>query len=104
MEIRRLGHRYTVVPQKKGSFMAVMILSIHDNFNDAVDAMLDAMEKESEEIMNREIEKMRKQGINAVSLKEAIKDMTPEERERFIEERNRKFINPILDINIGMLE
>ena len=45
MEIKRMGHKYTVVPQKNGLYLAVMILSIHDNFNDAVNAMLDAMEK-----------------------------------------------------------
>jgi len=104
MEIKRLGHKYTVVPQKNGSYMTVMILSIHDNFDDAIDAVFAAMKKESEEIMNRKIEKMRKQGIQAVSFKEAMKDMTPEERARFMEERNRKFINPIIDMNSRILE
>lgn len=84
--------------------MAVMILSEHDNFDDALNATFEAMEKESEETMKREIEELRKQGIRAVSFKEAIKDMTPEEHERFIEERNGKFVYPILDKNIKMLE
>ncbi len=104
MVIKRIGHKYTVVPQKNGLYQAVMILSMHDNFDEALDAVFDAMDKESEEIMDREIEELRKQGIKVVSAKEAIKDMMPEERERFLEERNRKFVNPILDMNIEMLE
>jgi len=104
VKIKRVGHRYTVVPHNSGKYLAVMILSEHDNFYDAISATLEAMDKETDEIMNREIEELRKQGIKAVSFKEAIKDMTPEQRERFLEERNRKFINPLLDMNIEMLE
>lgn len=84
--------------------MAVMILSEHDNLNDAVNAMLDIMDKEAEEIMYREIEELKKRGIKAVSVKEAIKDVTPEQRERLFEERNIKFINPLLNMNIEMPE
>lgn len=104
MEIKPIGHRYTVIPHYSGKYLAVMIISEHDNFNDAVSATLEAMNKETDEIMNGEIEELRKQGIKAVSFKEAIKDMTPEQRERFLEERNRKSINPLLDMNIEMLE
>jgi len=104
VKIERVGHKYTVVPKDNGEYMAVMILSEHDNYSDALKATLEAMDKESDEIMNSEIEELRKQGIEAVSFKEAIKDMTPEQRERFLEERNRKFINPLLDMNIEMLE
>jgi len=81
-----------------------MILSEHDNLNDAVNAMLDIMDKEAEEIMYREIEELKKRGIKAVSVKEAIKDVTPEQRERLFEERNIKFINPLLNMNIEMPE
>jgi len=104
MKIKRVGHRYTVVPHNSGKYLAVMILSEHDNLNDAINAMLEALDKEGDEIMNREIEELRKQGVRAVSFKEAIKDMTPGQRKRFLEERNRKFINPLLDMNIEMLE
>jgi hypothetical protein len=104
VEIKPIGHRYTIVPLDNGRYRAVMILSEHDNFDDAIGAMLEAMDKETDVIMKREIEELRKQGIKAVLFKEAIKDMTPEQRERFLEERNRKFINPLLDMNIEMLE
>ena len=40
MKIKRVGHRYTVVPHNSGKYLAVMILSEHDNFNDAVSATL----------------------------------------------------------------
>jgi hypothetical protein len=66
--------------------------------------MIETMNRESEETMKSEIEELKKQGIKAVSLKGAIKDMTPEQLERFLEERNKKFINPLLDMNIDMLE
>lgn len=82
----------------------VMIISEHDNEDEALRVMLEVMDKETDEIMKREIEELGKQGIKAVSFKEAIKDMTPEQLERFLEERNRKFINPFLDMNIEMLE
>lgn len=98
------SHKYTVIPEKDGKYMAVMILSEHDQENDAYRAIIEAMNKESEEIMNRQIEELRGKGIPAVSFKEAIKDMTPEERERFIEERNRKFVIPLLNRNIEMLD
>lgn len=96
MELKPIGHKYTVVPQNNGKYLAVMILSEHDNSNDAFNATYEAMKKESDEIMNKKIEELRKQGINAVSLKDAIKDMTPEELERFLEERNRIFVYPLL--------
>jgi malonyl CoA-acyl carrier protein transacylase len=104
VKIERVGHKYTVVPHNSGKYRVVMILSEHDNLNDAINAMLEALNKEGDEIMNREIEELRKQGVRAVSFKEAIKDMTHEQRKRFLEERNRKFINPLLDMNIEMLE
>ncbi len=104
MEIRRIGHKYTVVPQNNGEYLAVMIISVHDNLRDGIKAILEAMDKEADEIMNKEIEELRKQGVKAVSFKEAIKDLSPEERERFLEERNRKFIKPLLDLNFKMLE
>ncbi|NLC69100.1 MAG: hypothetical protein GX754_10075 [Clostridiaceae bacterium] len=104
MEIKPIGHKYSIIPTNYGKHLAVMILSEHDNEIDAVNAALDAMEKESEEIMNKEIEELRKKGIKAVSFKEAIKDMTPDELESFLEERNRKFITPLLNLNIEMLK
>lgn len=104
MDIRPVGHKYTVIPQDNGKYLAVMILSEHDNLDDALNATFEAMEKESEEIMNRGIEELRENDINAISFKEAIKDMTPEELEDFLEERDRKFINPFLNRNIETLK
>jgi len=104
MEIKRMGHKYTVVPQKNGEYLAVMIISEHDNLMDAMHAILEAMDKESDEIMKKEKEEYRKLGVKVVSFKEAIRDLSPEERERFLEERNRKFIKPLLDLNFKMLE
>ncbi len=104
MRIKFVGHKYTVIPQDNGKYLAVMILSEHENYNDALKATLEAMKKESEEIMNREIEELRREGIRAVSFREVIKDMTHKRRERFLDERNRKFINPLLDFNIEMLQ
>lgn len=104
MKIKPIGHRYIIFPLDDGRYRAVMIISEHDNLNDAIGAMFGAMDKETDEIIKWEIEELRKQGIKAVSFKEAIKDMAPEQWERFLEERNRKFINPLLDMNIEMLE
>jgi len=104
MKIKPIGHKYTAIPERNGGYLAVMILSEHDNLNDTLEAMFEAMEKESGEIMNRETEELRKQGIKAVSVGEAEKDMTPEQLERFLEERRRKFVIPLLDMNIVMLE
>jgi hypothetical protein len=84
--------------------MAVMIISEHSNYKDAFNAAFDAMKEESKNITNRKIEKLKPQGIKAVLLYDAVKDMTPWELESFLEERNRKFINPLLNKNIKMLE
>ena len=43
MVIRRVGHKYTVVLQAGGKYLAVMILSEHDNLDDAINATLDAL-------------------------------------------------------------
>lgn len=103
MDLKPIGHVYTVVP-RDGKYLAVMILSEHDNEEDAFRASFAAMKEESKEILEREVEELRKQGIKAVTFEVAIKDMTPEELERFLEERNRRFIKPLLDMNIKMLE
>lgn len=39
-----------------------------------------------------------------ITYEEAIKDMTPEELERFHKERYEKFINPLMEMNIKELE
>ena len=39
-----------------------------------------------------------------MTVKEALKDMTPEQRERFLEERKRKFADPVLNMNSEMIE
>lgn len=104
MEIEPMGHGYKVIQGGNGKYQVVMIISEHDSEDEAVKAMLEAAKKESDEIMKREIEELRKQGINAVTFEDAIKDMKPEELERFLEERNRKFINPLVNKNIEMFE
>lgn len=78
----------------------VIIVSGHKSYDEAVEAMFDIMKKESKEILEKEVEELRKQGIEVVTFEEAIKDMTPEELERFLEERKRKFIMPMIDKNI----
>jgi hypothetical protein len=99
-----MTRKYTVIKNGNGKYLAVMILSEHDTEDDALTAMLSAMNKESKAETHKEIKKLHKQGINAVTVEEATKDMTPEELERFLEERQRKFINPLLDANIKDLE
>lgn len=99
----RRGHQYTVYEKGK-KFLAVMILSEHDTMEQAVSAMLDAMKAEGDEITKEFIEEQRANGINVVTLEEAVKDMTPGELESFMKERQRKFINPLLDLNIKTLE
>lgn len=42
--------------------------------------------------------------IKGVTLKEAIKDMTPEELEKFKKERYEKFIVPLMNENIRILK
>lgn len=104
MELKPIGHGYTIIPQDDGTYQVAMIISEHDNEHEAITAMLEAMRKESNEIMKKEIEELRKQGINAKTLEDAVKDMTPEQLENFLEERRRKFINSLLNMNIEMLE
>ncbi|SFQ10847.1 hypothetical protein SAMN05444406_11266 [Caldicoprobacter faecalis] len=69
-----------------------------------MEALLDAMKKESDEIRKIEHEELEKQGIKVRTLEEVIKDMTPEELEAFKKERNEKFVKPLLDENISALE
>ena len=57
------------------------------------------MKVEYEKIMNMKIEELNKKGIKAISFEEAIKDLTPEQLERFLEARKRKFINPLFNMN-----
>lgn len=62
------------------------------------------MKVEYEKIMNMKIEELNKKGIKAISFEKAIKGMTPEQLERFLEERNSKFINPLFNMNNKELE
>lgn len=104
MELKLTESKYTVISRESGKYLAVRILSEHNNLYDALDAMFEAMNEEPKERTNREVEELKKNGIDAVTLEEAIKDMTPEQLESFLEERNRKFINPILNKNIEELK
>lgn len=97
------GHRFTVI-QNNHKYLAVMIISEHDTMEEAIEAMLTAMDQESDEIMEKKVDKLRAQGVKVATLKEAIKDMSPEQLERFLEERQRKFVDPVLDANIKALE
>lgn len=104
MNIDWVGHGYKVIKTDSGKYQVVMVISEHDNEDEVYDAMHKAMDKESDEITKLEIEELRKQGIKAVTFEDAIKDMSPEELERFLEERKRKFLNPILNMNIEKLK
>lgn len=97
-------HAYRVIYLGNGRYQAVMILSEHDNYKDAFEATMTAMNKESEEVSRLETVELRAQGFDVVTLEEAIQGMTPEELAQFNEERNRKFVNPILNGNIERLE
>jgi hypothetical protein len=73
-------------------------------YDEAFDAMYEFMQKESAKTMNIEVKRLRGRGIPVVTLEEAIKDMTPEELEHFKEERNRKYMMPLMVQNIKMLK
>ena len=104
MNLEPMGHAYKIIQDVNGKYLAVMIISEHDSHEEAVEAILEAMNKESEEISKRNIEELRKKGIKAVRFEDAVKDMTPEELESFLEERKRKFLMPLMDKNIEILE
>ncbi|HHV19174.1 MAG: hypothetical protein PHE70_10725 [Tepidanaerobacteraceae bacterium] len=104
INLEPIGRAYKVIQDVNGKYLAAMIISEHDSCEEAVEATLEAMNKESEEISKREIEELREKGIKAVRFEDAIKDMTPEELEGFLEERKRKFLMPLMDKNIEMLE
>lgn len=104
INLEPMGHAYKVIQDVNGKYLAVMIISEHDSQEEALEAAIEAMNKESEEINKRNIEELRKKGIKAVRFKDAIKDMSPEELERFLEERKRKFLMPLMEKNIEMLE
>lgn len=104
MKKQNTTHAYRVIDIGNGRYQAVMVISEHDNYNDAFEATMAEMNKESSEVLRSEIAEMSSQGIDAVSLEEAIQGMTPAQLAKFNEERNRKFLNPILDGNIKILE
>ena len=104
MDVKRVGHRYTIIEGGSKRYQAVMVLSDHETLDEALEAMFEALAKETDERMEKETEELRKQGIKAFTVKELTKDMTPEELEKFMEERNRKFIFPLLDKNIEELK
>ncbi|SHF87284.1 hypothetical protein SAMN02746089_02696 [Caldanaerobius fijiensis DSM 17918] len=79
-----MGHGYKVIQCGNGKYRVVMIISEHDNEDEAVKAMREALKNKSNEIMKRGIEELRKQDINAVTFEDAIKAMTLEELERFL--------------------
>lgn len=99
-----MTHKYTVIKNDNGKYLAVMIICEHNAEDDAFKATMTAMNKESKAQMRKEIKKLKSHGINVISFEDAIKDMTPEELERFIEERQQKFISPLLDANMKDLE
>lgn len=103
MEIIRKGHQFTVI-EECGKFVTVMILSRHNSLDEALDALFEAMEKESEEISKAHVEELRSRGIKAVTVKEALEGKTPEERAAFLKERNEKFLIPLMDKNIEELK
>lgn len=104
MEIRRSGHSYTIRQRDNGEYEVLKIISVHPDRESAFNAMYDALRKEMEEMGKALVDEMRRQGISVVSFREAVQDMTPEERERFLEERKRIFLQPLLDMNMDMLK
>lgn len=59
---------------------------------------------ENDEEMRKHMKELEKKGIRARTPEEIMKDMTPAEKERFMEERRRKFILPLMGLNEEMLE
>lgn len=104
MEIRRYGHSYTLRQRDNGEYEVLKIISVHPDRESAFHAMYDALRKEMEEMGKAFGDEMRRQGISVTSFREAMQDMTPEERERSLEERNRKFLQPLLDLNLDTLK
>ena len=104
MNIRKTGHAYTIIPVCGKKYRVAMILSEHDTFEEAMEALMDAMKKESDEIRKIEYGELKKRGIKVRTLEEVIKDMSPEELEAFKKERYEKFVKPLLDENISALE
>ncbi|NSW90675.1 MAG: hypothetical protein HPY74_08380 [Firmicutes bacterium] len=43
MELKLMGHGYTIIPQDDGTYQVAMILSEHDNEDEAITARLEAM-------------------------------------------------------------
>ena len=104
MDLKRVGHRHTIIEGGSKRYQAAMILSDHETIDEALEAVFVVMNKETDEIMEKETEELRKQGIKAFTVKELTKDMTPEQIENFKKERFEKFIRPLLDKNIEELE
>lgn len=46
-----------------------MVLSDHETLDEALEAMFEALDKETDEIMEKETEELRKQGIKASTVK-----------------------------------
>ncbi|MGV8147310.1 MAG: hypothetical protein ACLKAK_12945 [Alkaliphilus sp.] len=98
MKIEYTGRAYRIIQTGSGGYQVVMIISEHRTQEEAIGAMLETMHKKEDK------QDLRKEGTSAISLEDAIKDMTPKELEDFIDERNRKFITPLFDRNIEELE
>ena len=45
MVLAPVGYKYTVIPKDNDKYLAVMIISEHDNYSDALKAALDAMRR-----------------------------------------------------------
>ncbi len=99
--LEKTSHGYTIRETINGRFRVMMILSEHDTQREAVYSMLKAMKEESSKNIKREIEELKPSGIEAETFEDAVKDLDGGKFERFLKERDEKFIRRFLrDIGV----
>lgn len=100
MEFNTKTHGYAVRKVSYDYYQAIMVISEHTTENDALDAMLNAMNKDSVKLDDECQKEMNQKGIQAISFEEAKKEMSPEQLERFMKERE-KHVKPRVIIEKG---
>lgn len=88
----KTSHIYTIKKTTDNKFRVMMQLSEHDTQEEAVYSMLKAIKKESSNNIKNEIKELKAEGVDAITFEDAIKDMEGEELERFLKERDERFI------------
>ncbi len=94
--LERASHIYSIKKTTDNKFQVMMVLSEHDTQEEAAYSMMKAIKKESSDCIKNEIEELKAAGIDAITFEDAIKDMEGEELERFLKEREERFIKKYL--------